>query len=82
VKCLSVQTHRAVGFVIQQIGFPRSSRVYELSSKGALLTYLRSHFDNVYLSEFFEDVPSGGQKRGIPCQDVQDLVIVILHLTL
>jgi SAM-dependent methyltransferase len=49
--------------------------VYELSSRGALVRYLRRRFDRVYISEFFDDVPPGELKNGIPCQDVQALCL-------
>ncbi len=47
--------------------------VYELSSRGPLFRYLQSHCRQFTFSEFFEDVPPGGNKDGVPCQDVQGL---------
>lgn len=73
VRCLSTQIHRAVGLVLESQGHAREIAVYELSSKGALFRYLKRRFPRLYFSEYFDDVAPGGAKRGVPCQDVQDL---------
>lgn len=73
VRCLSTQIHRAAGLVIESQGHARDAAVYELSSKGALFHYLKERFPRLYFSEYFDDVPPGCMKRGIPCQDVQNL---------
>lgn len=49
--------------------------VYELSSRGALLRFLRRNYRNLYFSEYFYNVPPGGTRKGIPCQDVQELML-------
>lgn len=49
------------------------ARVYEMSSRGALVRYLISTGHDITLSEFFEDIPVGQSKHGIICQDVQNL---------
>lgn len=73
VRCLSTQIHRAVGWVIDGLSFPGGARVYELSSRGALFSYLRRRWPDLYFSEYFSDVLPGGRKNGIPCQDIQCL---------
>jgi SAM-dependent methyltransferase len=55
--------------------FPASSSVYELSSRGALVRYLRRRFHAVYLSEYFDQVQPGDSRGGVPCQDVQALLL-------
>ena len=47
--------------------------VYELSSRGPLVGYLRRHAGKLTLSEYFDDVPPGQYKAGVQCQDVQQL---------
>lgn len=73
LRCLSTPIHRAVGSLIAVMNLPPSSPVYELSSRGALVRYLRRRFDSPYFSEYFDDVPPGGSRGGVPCQDVQHL---------
>jgi SAM-dependent methyltransferase len=50
-----------------------SSTVYELSSRGPLFRFLQDQAGKLVFSEYFDDVPAGSEKDGIPCQDVQDL---------
>jgi len=75
LRCLSTPIHRGVGRVIESLALPPESRVYELSSKGALVRYLRKKFHKVYLSEFFDSVPPGEFCGAVQCQDVQSLLI-------
>ena len=73
VRCMSTQIHRAVGQVIDRLSLPAGARVYELSSRGALFTYLRRRWPDLYICEYFSDVPPGERKNGVPCQDIQYL---------
>lgn len=75
IRCLSTQIHRAMGIVIASLDLPTECRVYELSSKGALFSYLRRRFRDLYFSEYYDDVPPGTACNGIICQDVQELHI-------
>lgn len=75
LRCLSTQIHRGVGMVIEGLDLGPSSSVYELSSRGALVGYLRKKFQTVYLSEFFDAVPPGDFCKGVQCQDVQALLL-------
>jgi SAM-dependent methyltransferase len=47
--------------------------VWEMSTYGATLTYLKKTCQSVYQSEFFPGVPSGQLVNGVLCQDVQNL---------
>jgi SAM-dependent methyltransferase len=48
--------------------------VYELSSRGPVVRYLRRNGAMLTVSEFFDDMPSGGSERnGVPFQDVMAL---------
>lgn len=73
IRCLSTQIHRALGFVVDSLGLSTDSSVYELSSRGALFLFLKKRFRNFYYSDYFDDVPPGGNKNGVLCQDVQNL---------
>lgn len=73
LACFSTPIHRAVGLTVQRLGLSPLSSLYELSSRGALVRYLKRHFPNLYLSELYDDVPPGESRQGIPCQDVQAL---------
>jgi SAM-dependent methyltransferase len=73
LRCLSTFRHRAVGAVLAGLGLGRNVDVYELSSRGALCRYLRRTFARVTVSELFDDVPPGGYRNGVQCQDVQRL---------
>lgn len=64
-----------MGKVIEGLDLSPASRVYELSSKGALVRYLRQRFQSLYLSEFFDSVPPGEFRSGVQCQDVQALLL-------
>lgn len=48
-------------------------RIYELSSRGPLFEFLRRRAGQFTFSEYFDDVPPGEEKDGVPCQDVQRL---------
>ena len=50
-----------------------SKSVYELSSRGPLVNYLRQHAAQLTVSEYFDRVPPGDWQNGVQCQDVQCL---------
>lgn len=62
-----------VGVLLQRVPNLKTKSVYELSSRGPLLDFLKTHMATVTFSEYFDDVPPGGSKGGIQCQDVQNL---------
>jgi SAM-dependent methyltransferase len=47
--------------------------VYELSSRGPLFRFLKSHAGKLTFSEYFDDVAPGDEKKKVQCQDVQNL---------
>jgi SAM-dependent methyltransferase len=51
----------------------RSERVYELSSRGPLHAFLLREGKDLTCSEFFDDVPPGGYRGGVQCQNVEGL---------
>jgi SAM-dependent methyltransferase len=73
LRCFSTFRHRAVGAVLTRLGLGRDTRVYEMSSRGALCRHLRRTFAQVTVSELFDDVAPGGFRDGVQCQDAQRL---------
>jgi SAM-dependent methyltransferase len=71
--CRSTLLHRAMGLVLAEIPVADTARVYELSSRGAFVEYLKRRHRQLTLSEYFDDVPPGDFKAGVQCQDVQHL---------
>lgn len=51
----------------------QNKHVYEMSSRGPLWRFLKSHSKRLTCSEFFDEVPPGSFKDSIQCQDVQSL---------
>jgi SAM-dependent methyltransferase len=47
--------------------------VYEASSRGAVLKFLRKASVKVVISEYFDGVPPGDYVAGIQCQDLESL---------
>lgn len=47
--------------------------VYELSARGPLIKFFHGQKVDLTCSEYFDDLPSGQWRRGIQCQDVQQL---------
>ena len=77
VRCLKCRASAATLSFVSVLNalLPDLSRrhVYELSSRGPLVGYLRRHAGKLTLSEYFDDVPPGQYKGEVQCQDVQQL---------
>lgn len=77
VRCLACRANppaMCMATVLEELEPDLAHRhVYELSSRGPLFSFLQSHCKRFTFSEFFEDVPPGASKGGVPCQDVQSL---------
>ncbi|MDH3329816.1 MAG: class I SAM-dependent methyltransferase [Desulfobulbaceae bacterium] len=50
-----------------------SKDIYELSSRGPLVDFLKKKCRTLTCSEYFEGVKPGDYKNGVQCQDVQKL---------
>jgi hypothetical protein len=77
VRCLrcaaSAATLSLVSVLVQvRPGFRREA-VYEMSSRGPLLEFLRREVPRLTFSEYFDDVTPGAWRNGVQCQDVQRL---------
>jgi SAM-dependent methyltransferase len=48
-------------------------RIFEASSRGAVLKFLRRSNASLTISEFFDDVKSGDYRAGVQCQDLEAL---------
>jgi SAM-dependent methyltransferase len=77
VRCMrcggSAITMSLVSVLRSEIGGLAGLHVYELSSRGPLVDWLKRNAGRVTCSEFFDGVPSGTMVNGIQCQDVQKL---------
>ena len=77
VRCLrcaaSAVTMSLVSVLRQEIGSLARSHVYEASSRGPLVDWLRTHAGKVTCSEYFDGVAAGEMVDGVQCQDLQRL---------
>jgi SAM-dependent methyltransferase len=72
VRCsASAITMSHVSVLQKEIGSLAGLHVYELSSRGPLLRWLRRYAGQVTCSEYFDGVDSGALVNGVQCQDVQ-----------
>ena len=62
-----------VSVLRREIGNLVPLHVYELSSRGPLVNWLRRHARRVSCSEYFDGVPLGAMVNDVQCQDVQRL---------
>ena len=75
LKCLSNVTNLSLIPVIQKhVGaLNKDTAVYELSTYGCTVDWLKHHFKNVTMSEFFPEWLPGETRDGVLNQDVQQL---------
>lgn len=77
VRCLrcaaSAITMSLVSVLREEIGGLSGLHVYEMSSRGPLVDWLRRRAARVTCSEYFDGVPPGERVGGVQCQDVQRL---------
>jgi SAM-dependent methyltransferase len=69
----SAVTQSLAAIVKQQSGLNSALDVYELSTAGPLVKWLKARVRSLTTSEFFTDVPPGSMRGNILCQDVQRL---------
>ena len=77
VRCL---TCRATAVTMSMVAALRhkvpdlsSKKIYELSSRGPLVNFLKKNCEELTCSEYFDGVEPGEYHNGILCQDVQKL---------
>jgi SAM-dependent methyltransferase len=77
VRCLrcaaSGVTMALVAVLRREVGALDGLHVYELSSRGPLVDWLRRHAGRVTCSEWFDGASPGEMVGGVQCQDVQRL---------
>jgi len=77
VRCLkcgsSVVTMSLVAVLKQLVPDLNDKSVYELSSRGPLIEFLRKNAGQLTFSEYFDDVPPGAIWNDIQCQDIERL---------
>lgn len=73
-RCAAGVVQLSFGWVLRdEIADIGACDVCELSSLGPVAMYLRRAAKSVATSEYFEDVPSGTERDGVRCEDVQRL---------
>ena len=74
LRCRASAVHLSLGSVLRALRPDlRGLRVLELSTRGPLVRFLRRSGARCTFTEFFDDVPPGGQRDGLRCEDVQRL---------
>jgi SAM-dependent methyltransferase len=74
VRCAaSGVTMALVAVLRQEVGALDRLHVYELSSRGPLVNWLRRHAGRLTCSEWFDGGTPGEMVDGVQCQDVQQL---------
>jgi len=73
-RCAASAIHLSLVAVLKSVrpGFGAEA-VYELSARGPLFEFLKRTVANLTASEHFDDVPPGGRRDGVLCQDVRRL---------
>lgn len=74
LRCRASIASMSIGYVLKEkVSDFNNKNIYELSSRGPFLKFLKKNCKNLTFTEFFEKVPPGQYHRGIQCQDVQNL---------
>ena len=74
IRCAASTVHLVMGSLLREtIANLSACDVCELSARGPLVEHLRRRARSVACSEYFADVPRGGLRNGIRCEDVQSL---------
>lgn len=72
-RCLATPVSQMMGYVFKLHSSLEIKQVYELSSRGAFVRFLKNQNFNLTLSEYFDDVPCGSFQGNIQCQNVERL---------
>ena len=62
-----------MGKVYNKFATNKINNVYELSSRGAFVRFLKKQNIKLTLSEYFDDIAEGATRNGIICQNVEKL---------
>lgn len=74
LRCAASAVHLSMGWALFDAADAlRRHDVYELSSRGPLVQWLRRRSRSLQCSEYFDDVEPGAQRDGVRCEDVQRL---------
>ncbi|NCT67583.1 MAG: class I SAM-dependent methyltransferase [Rhodanobacteraceae bacterium] len=74
LRCAASAVHLQLGAALRALVPDLALRdACELSAQGPLVEFLRRHARSVALSEYFSDVPPGGRRGTVRCEDVQRL---------
>jgi SAM-dependent methyltransferase len=74
VRCRASAVHLSLGMALRALRPElRGLRVLELSSRGALVRFLRRSGAQLQCSEYMDDVTPGTLHQGVRCEDVQRL---------
>lgn len=71
-RCMATPVSQMLGKVFNNF-YQESDHVYELSSRGAFVRYLKNQRLKLTLSEFFDGVEPGKLFDGVLCQNVENL---------
>ena len=73
-RCRASAVHMSIAFNLARLNLDLASMsVYEMSSRGPFVNFLKKKSGALVLSEYWPDLPSGTQKDGISCQNVEHL---------
>jgi SAM-dependent methyltransferase len=74
IRCRASSVHMALAATIQEV-VPdlRAARVYELSSRGPIVNYLRRNAAEIVVSEYYDDAAPGDSVNGVRCENVEAL---------
>lgn len=74
VRCRASAVHMSLAFNIARLNLNLPSMsVFEMSSRGPFVNFLKKSAGGLELSEYWPDMPLGAEKVGISCQNVEQL---------
>ena len=73
-KCRASAIHMSLGFIVARLNLDLASMsVFEMSSRGSFVNFLKKNCLALELSEYWPDLPRGSERDGISCQNVEQL---------
>lgn len=74
VRCRASAVHMSLAFNIARLNLNLPSMsVFEMSSRGPFVNFLKKSAGTLELSEYWSDMPLGAERAGISCQNVEQL---------